>query len=338
MKPDIGIRGAAYYLPPTRKRIADVFADERVPATALLPNVDFQRDIGIEAVHIADGDTPTSLCVKAAQAALAQAGVTADELDLIVDFTSIPEDYPAPTWAVAGRVQHEIGASRALAIAVNTGGCTSYHVGLRTAIAMMQADARINVALLFAGDKTPPLNKTYYPITVTCDGSSAVVLQKGHDRRVILAVEIAVLGELHDVWTIPGLGRRRADEPVSEELLYMTSDLKKFMERVIPANLFMFRKVMKGALKRAGLTMADVKYYVYPTFSTWDQSSFCRGFGLPPERVSTEGLARHGHLQENDMVMNYVDAEAAGKIRGGDIVMVTTNGAGFVWGAAIVRH
>ena len=52
----------------------------------------------------------------------------------------------------------------------------------------------------------------------------------------------------------------------------------------------------------------------------------------------TDGLARHGHLQESDMVLNYVDATDEGVIKAGDIIMVTTNGAGFTWGAALIRQ
>lgn len=334
----IGMLSTGYYLPPTRKRAADIFRDEEIPTTPLAIDVDFTRDIGIDAVHVADGESASSLCLKAARDAVARAGIDPAEIDLIVDFTSIPEDYVAPTWAAAGLVQHELGATRALATAVNTGGCASYHVALKTACAMMRADEGTNTALLFAGDKTPGLNKTYYPITITCDGGGAVVLRKHHDRGVILAVEVASVGRLHDVWYIPGIGRRAPGEPASERHLHMTSNMDRFNEEVIPINLFMFRRVMKLAMRRAGVGPDDIDCYIYPTFSAWDQESFCRGLRIPREKVYTESLARHGHLQENDMVVNYADAVREGRIKDGDLVMVTTNGAGFTWSAAIVRH
>jgi 3-oxoacyl-[acyl-carrier-protein] synthase-3 len=337
-EPTIGILSAAYYLPPETKSVADVFRDENIPDTPLAIDVDFRRDIGIETVHLAGSETPSGLGLEASRRALREAGVDPLELDLIVDFTSIPEDYVAPTWAAAGLVQEELGARNAFATAVNTGGCTSYHVALRAARAWMLADERFRTALLFAGDKTPALNKTYYPITVTCDGGSSVVLRRDHARRTILAVEVQTVGELHDVWYVPGPSTVPAGAPFTEAMLYMKSDLKRFNESVITINLFMFRKVMRAALKSAGLTPADVAHYVYPTFSAWDLRSFCRGLDIPPEKVYADGLARHGHLQENDMVMNYVDAASEGRIREGDVVMVTTNGAGFAWGAALIRH
>jgi len=333
-----GILGSATYLPPTRKPIEEVFRDEPLPSEALAADVDFQRDIGIDAVHLGGDLQPSSIGLEASRLALADARVEGSDLDLIIDFTSIPEDFPAPTWSAAGRVQHELGAERAFATAVNTGGCASFHVALKSARAWMATNQAIRTVLLFSGDKTPALNKMYYPITVTCDGGSAAVLGRGHDRRVVLASEIVTAGQLHDVWYIPGITRGEPGEPITEKLLYMRSDLQRFNENVIPINLFMFRRVMRTALKRAGLTFDDVDYYVYPTFSEWDQKSFCQGFSIPEDKIYTSGLARHGHLQENDMVINYDDAAKEGLIQAGDIVMVTTNGAGFSWGAAVIRH
>ena len=334
----IGIVSTGYYLPPTRKSVAEVFRDEDFPTSSPAAGVDFRRDIGIEAVHLAVDELPSQLGLEASRRALAAGGVEPDQIDLIVDFTSIPEDYVAPTWAAAGLVQEELGAAGALATAVNTGGCASYHVALKTACAMLRADPSLETALLFAGDKTPALNKTYFPITVTCDGGSAVVVRKGHDRQAVLAVEVVTVGALHDVWYVPGITNPEPGEPVSEKLLHMKSDLELFQKNVIPINLFMFRRVMTACVKRAGLTLADVDYFVYPTFSDWDLKGFCKGMRIEPEKLYADGLGRHGHIQENDMVVNYEDAVGEGLIGDGDLVMVTTNGAGFTWGAALVRH
>lgn len=334
----IGILSSGYYLPPERKSVVEIFRDEELPEGSPAAGVDFRRDIGIEAVHLAGDELPSELGLEASRRALAGAGLEPGDLDLIVDFTSIPEDYVAPTWAAAGLVQAELGAERALATAVNTGGCASYHVALKTACAMMRSDERLRRALLFAGDKTPALNKTYFPITVTCDGGSAVVLEKGHDRRAVLAVEVVTVGQLHDVWYVPGITNPEPGEPVSEKLLHMKSDLELFKKNVIPINLFMFRRVMTACLQRTGMKLTDVDYFVYPTFSAWDLAGFCKGMRIPREKIYADGLGRHGHIQENDMVVNYEDAAAEGRIGEGDLVMVTTNGAGFTWGAALIRH
>ncbi|MBZ5703863.1 MAG: hypothetical protein LAN63_00750 [Acidobacteriia bacterium] len=337
MNSRIGIVAASYYLPPKRKVVADVFRDEEIPAEPLAANVDFQKDIGIEAVHMAADETAAGLALKACRRVLEQAAMDPKEIDLILDFTSIPEEYIAPTWSAAGLIQKEIGATRAFATAVNTGGCASYHTTLKVACSLMAANERYQTALLFAGDKAPEFNHTYYPITVICDGGSAVILKKNFERRQILSVEVSTAGKLHDIWYIPGF-HNRDPRDTKHKWLHMTADVPKFNKEVIPINLFMFRKVMKDALGRIGRKQADVSYYIYPTFSTWDQKAFCEAFMLPREKVFTDGLQRHGHLQETDMVLDYVDAMQEGHIKDGDLVMLTTNGAGFSWGAALIQH
>ncbi len=338
MDGQIGILAEAYYLPPTRASIDEVFGVEDVPTDALAGGLDFRRDIGIESIHVAGEETASGLSVKAAKLAVERAAIDPSEIDLIVGFTSIAEDFVAPTWSAAGVVQHELGASRAFVTSNNTGGCASYHATLSAVCAVMASSDSINTALLFAGDKAPPLNHAYYPVTVVCDGGSALILRKGHPRRVILAVEAATVGKLHDVLYAPGYPHRDPTDPCANRWLHMTGDYQRFNEEVIPVNLFMFRKVMRAAMKRAGVQPDEIDHYIYPTFSSWDQRAFCEGMKIDPDKVYTRGLGPHGHLQETDMVLNHVDAEADGTIGDGDLVMLTTNGAGFAWGATILRQ
>ncbi|MAA98296.1 MAG: hypothetical protein CMN87_12825 [Stappia sp.] len=333
----VGILSEAFYLPPDKKLVADVFRDEDVPFGTLSKNVDFQRDIGIHDIHVTE-EMPSVLALEACRRAMDQASVSASEIDLVVDFTSIPEDYVGPTWSAAGLVQHELGLDNAFATAVNTGGCASYHLALKSVMSLMLSDTGFETALLFAGDRTPEFNKTYYPITVASDGGSALVVRRNSPRARILGVETISIGRLHDVWYVPGLQSREPNEEPTEKLLHMYAKMDKFNEGVIPINFRMFGKVIQKLLKRCKLSMEDVDYYIYPTFSTWDQAYFLKKFDLPREKVYTAALKHRGHVQESDMVINYAEAVDQGHIRPGDKVMVISNGAGFAWSAALIQH
>ena len=333
----VGILSEAFYLPPDKKLVEDVFRDEDVPFGTLSKNIDFQRDIGIHDIHVTD-ELPSVLALEASERAMKQAGISADEVDLVVDFTSIPEDYVGPTWSAAGLVQEKLGLHNAFSTAVNTGGCASYHLALKSVIALMQSDEDVTTALLFAGDRTPELNKTYYPITVASDGGSALVLKKNADRARIMGVETISIGRLHDVWYVPGLQNRQPNEDVTEKLLHMYAKMDKFNEGVIPINFRMFGKVMDRLLQKFDMSYEDVDYYIYPTFSTWDQAYFLKKFNLPREKVYTQALKHRGHVQESDMVINYAEAVEQGLISSGDKVMVVSNGAGFAWSAALIEH
>jgi 3-oxoacyl-[acyl-carrier-protein] synthase-3 len=339
MNANIGIFEANYYLPPTRKALSQVFADEEKSNEVFDANVDFEKDIGIDALHIAKDESAADLCINAAKITVAKSGIDPKEIDLIIDFTSIPEDYVAPTWSAAGQVQQAIGATNAFTTAINTGGCASYQTTLKIACSLMSANDRYETALLVAGDKAPEFNHNYFPITVVSDGGSAVILKKNMATRRILGVEVATVGRLHDMWVIPGIHNRKAEDMGGKypRWLHVCGNIQRFNKELIPINLFMFRKVMLGVLKQVGKTMQDVDYFVYPTFSVWDQNAFLKAFDLPREKVSTENM-HHGHLQETDMVVGYVDALEAGGIKEGDLVMLATNGAGFSWGASLVQH
>lgn len=337
MKVQVGILAEAYYLPETKKKAQDIFNDEDIPFGTLAKNIDFRRDIGIEEVHVTD-EMSSAVALKAVQRVMEQAGISGKEIDVIVDFTSIPEDFIGPTWSLAGFIQDELGATNAFCTAITTGGCASYHFAVRAVCAMMASDSNINTALLVAGDRTPDFNKTYYPITVASDGGSALILQKGCDRAVIQAIETISIGRLHDVWYVPGFNHRHQGEPVTEKLLHMHCDMKKFNEGVIIRNFYMFGQVLKKILKKVDMTINDIDYFVYPTFSTWDQAYFCESTKIPREKVYTAALRNRGHVQESDMVVNYVDALAEGFIKKGDLVMIISNGAGFAWSAVLVKH
>ena len=136
MNANIGILEANYYLPATKKSLSQVFEDEEKPTEVFDANVDFAKDIGIHALHVAQDETATDLCVNAAKTTMAKSGIDPQEIDLIIDFTSIPEDYVAPTWSAAGQVQKAVGASRAFTTAINTGGCASYQTTLKIACSL----------------------------------------------------------------------------------------------------------------------------------------------------------------------------------------------------------
>src|SRR5438309_8488823 len=112
MNASIGILEANYYLPATKKTLAQIFEDEEKPKETFAAGVDFEKDIGIEALHVAKNETAADLCINAAKLTMAKSGIDPKEIDLIIDFTSIPEDYVAPTCSAAGQVQKEVGSTR----------------------------------------------------------------------------------------------------------------------------------------------------------------------------------------------------------------------------------
>ena len=75
MNTDIGIFAASYYFPPNKKPLTQVFEDEEKPTETLGANVDFEKDIGIEALHVAKEETAADLAINAAKQTMAKSGI-----------------------------------------------------------------------------------------------------------------------------------------------------------------------------------------------------------------------------------------------------------------------
>ncbi|MCG8335255.1 MAG: hypothetical protein MJE63_12095 [Proteobacteria bacterium] len=334
---EIGITAMEYHLPEEEKLVSELFQEEEVPLGSFSKIVDFKRDIGIETVRTTE-EMPSALSLKAAKKLMENAKADPEDIDVVIGFTSLPEDFVAPTWSSAGYVQESLGIKSRFTTAINTGGCASYHLALKTTMALMKSSDKINKALLVAGDRAPNLNKIYYPITIACDGGGALLLEKDPPKGRILGIETFSLGRLQDVWYVPGLPAEKPAGEVYEKSLHMHCNIDMFNKGVITINLFMFNKVINSVLESTGLLFDDIDFFVYPSFSTWDQSNFMKAFNIPPEKIYLKNLKRLGHVQECDLVVNYVDAVADGMIKDGDKVMVVSNGAGFAWSAAVIEH
>jgi 3-oxoacyl-[acyl-carrier-protein] synthase III len=90
-------------------------------------------------------------------------------------------------------------------------------------------------------------------------------------------------------------------------------------------------------LDRVGLKLEDVRYVVYPNISLEDQMTFRESFGLRPEQICTSNLATHGHLQGNDLVLNYMSLTENGAVSEGDYLLICSHGMGFMSGVSLIR-
>jgi 3-oxoacyl-[acyl-carrier-protein] synthase III len=90
-------------------------------------------------------------------------------------------------------------------------------------------------------------------------------------------------------------------------------------------------------LDQAGLSLKDVKHVVYPNISVEDQTAFREAFGLRLEQICTSNLRTHGHLQGNDLVLNYLSLQGDGALCEGDYILICSHGMGFMAGVSLVR-
>jgi 3-oxoacyl-[acyl-carrier-protein] synthase-3 len=324
-----GILSAACRLPEHRRSSIELFHEEGVDLTP-----DMAAQLGVERVPICNGQSGSDLAVAASLAALQNAAVPGAEVDVVVDYTILPQEWMVPVWNMSGKVQKEIGAEKAFTVGFSGGGATNFLVALNFTAAMLEADEKMKYALLVGADVTIPGNRILNPsspVSVLGDGASAMLLQRGAPGRLVLGTEILSDGANHDIYYIPGGCLANPEDP---NLYRMVLDKERY--DAAPKTDTMLQ-LAKSVLDRAGLKLEDVKCVVYPNISVEDQEAFRTAFGLRPDQICTSNLATHGHMQGNDLVLNYLSLSADGKLQEGDYILICSHGMGFMAGASLIR-
>src|SRR3990170_5559398 len=138
----VGIVSTAYCLPPRKMFVKDVFKEEGLEFDLAIAN-----QIGMNHVHVFEGKWSSQLALEAAKECLFKAGLNADEIDVVVDFSVLPQDYVVPSWCMSNKIQHELGAGKAFNLGFGGGGTTSFLVALKFVASLIRT-ANVNTALL----------------------------------------------------------------------------------------------------------------------------------------------------------------------------------------------
>lgn len=324
-----GIVSAACTVPESRRDVRELFEQER-----LTLSLETAARLGIEQVPLCQGHQGSELAVAAARSALQRAGVNGADVDVVVDYTIWPQKWMVPVWNMSGEVQKEIGAEKAFTVGFSGGGATNFLVALNFSAAMLEADEKMKYGLLIAGDVTIPGSRVLNPespVSIMGDAGSAVLLQRGASGRQVLGTEILSNGANHDICFIPG---GCLAHPEDQSLYRMVLDKGRY--DAAPKNATMLQ-LAKTVLDRSGVKLDDVKYVVYTNISAEDQLAFQQAFGLGSDQLQAANLAANGHLQGNDLVLNYLTLSEAGELREGDYILICSHGMGFMTGASLIR-
>ena len=331
----IRLAAAAYDLPPTIETTASILEreGERVQSALAAVSPALRRraldELGIERVRTCGALDPYELMIRAARAALGEAGLTGPRVDLIVDYSTLPGETGvcAP---LAHRLASDLGAEASLNLSFKLGGCAGFHLAVKQAVALMRCDPRLKVALLVATDSPPPGSRSLLPITVQGDGGSAAVLRSdGGEGPEIKATEVLTLGHLHRVITLEtdrrGNGLELRIDPVQ-------------MERaVMPVYYLHFHRLVHKILADAHLSVSDVDHFIYSNLSRGDRNGFIRAFAIPPDKAPRTAMLDYGHTFASDLVLNYTDLRREGLVQPGQWLLFASAGIGFTWGVTLAR-
>ena len=331
------IVSTAYVVPPTVEPVSVVMERESARIeTALRPLSPAFRDrtlagLGLENVRVCDTVEPYDLVRQAAESALSEAGLAARDVDLIIDFSTIPSA-SRPYLSVSQKLAADLEIEGSLNFGFKVGGCAGLHLALKNAAALMKTDGDLQHALLVTTDSPPSGSRSLLPITIQGDAAGAVVVSRSvRQGPTLLASEVVTLGHLHDAVTIAHTDGDRGE-------MVIRVDSTRIERAVMPVYYLNFYRLVHRALERAHLTLGDVDHYVYANISRNDREGFIRSLDIPAEKAPHTRLAEYGHTFAADLVINYTDLRREGRIRPGQVLLLASAGIGFSWGVSVARN
>ena len=284
---------------------------------------------GIRERHIAaDGECTSHMAIAAAKAALDDAGVDAQDIDLIVLATSTP-DFTFPATAVA--VQAELGITQGAAFDIQA-VCTGFVYALTTADNFLKSGQHKRCLVIGAETFSRILD---WEDRATCvifgDGAGAVVLEAREQNgdladRGILATRIRSDGRYQDKLYVDG----------GPSATMTTGHLRMQGREVFKHAVVNIATVMKEALEEAGVEASEVDWFVPHQANKRILDGTARKFGIPEEQVVVT-VDKHGNTSAASIPLALDVASKDGRLKEGNMVLMEAMGGGFTWGAVLAR-
>ncbi|MBD2099891.1 ketoacyl-ACP synthase III [Leptolyngbya sp. FACHB-261] len=280
---------------------------------------------------LAPGESLTTLAVQAGTQALEAAGLAASDLDLIVLATSTADD----RFGTASRVQHALGATRAVAFDL-TAACSGFIFGLVTAAQFIRTGTYRTVLLIGADGLSHWVD---WSDRRTCvlfgDGAGAVVLQANSEDR-LLGFELRS----------DGSGHHHLNMACQAEPQALTPDLSIGRGNVTPITMngqevYRFAvkavpEVVEKSLYRSGLASAELDWLLLHQANQRILDAVAHRLAIPSAKV-VSNLERYGNTSAASIPLALDEWVRAGRIQPGHLIAASGFGAGLTWGAVVFR-
>ncbi|HEY0735174.1 MAG TPA: 3-oxoacyl-ACP synthase [Herpetosiphonaceae bacterium] len=330
----IGIAAVGIFVPPQVETAAEIARQTNIPEQVVI------EKLGIRRKHIAGpDDQPSQMAARAAQQALASAGVAPSEVDLIIYHGSEYKDYFV--WSAAAKIQHLLGATRAYAYEIYA-LCAGAPLALKVARDQMRADPKLRNVLLVAAARENELvsyeNERARFMFNFGAGGSALLLQRGLARNQVLESAVLVDGSFSENVVMRGGGSLNPPSAttIAEDLHRLdVLQLEDMRDRLGAVSLSNFVRVIDEAVSNSGATRDDVKFLAITHMKPSFHRELLRSIGLREEQ--SVYLEEYGHIQSVDQVLALKLAQERGLLHDGDLIVLAGAGTGYTWSATAVR-
>jgi 3-oxoacyl-[acyl-carrier-protein] synthase-3 len=281
--------------------------------------------IGINERHVcAENESTADLAAAASLKALESAGITPDQLDLIILATDTPEHLSPATSVV---IQDRIGAKKAGTFDVNS-ACSGFVTALDTASKFIIADPAYKYILVIgAYAMSKYLDwKDKKTATIFADGAGAVVLQASDEGPGFLASRLLADGSYSDYMGIYAGGTRM---PVTAEVLREGRWNKvRFAQRYPPeVNIEGWPRIIRDVLAKCSLTPDEIGLFLFTQVNLSTIKEVMRILDVPMERTHTI-MQKWGYTGSACIPMVLDDAIHEGKVKHGDNLIMCASGGG----------
>jgi 3-oxoacyl-[acyl-carrier-protein] synthase-3 len=286
---------------------------------------------GIRQRYLARTESATDLAAAAARSAMEKAKVQAGEVDLIVLGTA-SADRLLPSAAVD--LQAALGASRAAAFDVGA-ACSGFIYSCVVAEGMMATGA-YETALVVGVEKLSAI--TDWKDRSTCvlfgDGAGAAVLKRSKQHKGILSTYVRSDGTLGDLLCRPsgGAARPYSPEVLEDRSQFITMNGREVFKHAVRS----MSDAAARALDGAKLTGADIDLMIPHQANIRIIEATAKHANIPMEKVYVN-VDRFGNTSAASVPIALDEAIETGRIKEGSIVLLVAFGAGFTWGAMVVR-
>lgn len=298
----------------------------------IMTNADFEKIIdttdewittrtGIKQRHCASAEeTLTFMAVKAGEAAIADAGLNAEDIDMVLVGSSTPDTVCPP---LSARVQGKLGAVNAGAFDTMA-ACTSSLSGMVTAVAGVASGMWKNVLVIGVESFGDNLDwKDRKTCILFGDGAGAAVISAGkEDEGRFYAAKLLADGSKSDYITI------ESNSPDEARVVRMKgNDVFKFVNKVMPGFL-------KNFCEDAGTDPSDIDMWIMHQANTRINEGILKKFGVPMDKTLIN-LDIYGNTSAASMMITLHEALKAGRFRKGGKAALVAFGAGMTLGAML---
>ena len=314
------IRGIGSYLP--ERVMTNVEMSELVETS----DAWIQERTGICQRHIvADGQFTSDLGYAAAQVALQDAGLSADDIDLIVVATSTPDlTFPA----TATIIQEKLGMHHGSAFDIQA-VCSGFIYGMHVTNALLKSGGAKRALLIGA--------ETFSRILDWSDRGTCVLFGDGAGAVVVEAVEGGEGGILETFVRSDGRHRDMLYVDGGPSRTQTVGHLRMLGNQVFKHAVTDIAQVIRDCAEQAKVEVAEIDWFVPHQANQRILTAVAKRLKLRPDQVVST-VAQHANTSAASVPLAMDAAVKDGRIKKGDLVMLEAFGGGFTWGAALLRY